>query len=126
MTAPRLSELENWPLPSSRRRPTPQLLAQLAEVYGTSIHHLLDLDDREQMPPADLRLITTTRRDARSIPPRSPAESAAAERSPADLPRSQAGPGFEAGPGRRAGLGIGGTSCLPYPVEIFLGPGENR
>ncbi|WP_442856423.1 hypothetical protein [Frankia sp. CcI6] len=56
MTGPRLSELENWPLPL-RRRPTPQLLALLAEVYGTSIHNLIDLDDREQMPHDDLLLI---------------------------------------------------------------------
>ncbi|KPM52582.1 hypothetical protein ACG83_30295 [Frankia sp. R43] len=61
MTAPRLSELENWPLPNNRRRPAPQLLALLAEVYDTSIHNLIDLDDREQMPSADLLLITTIR-----------------------------------------------------------------
>ncbi|KDA44247.1 hypothetical protein BMG523Draft_00743 [Frankia sp. BMG5.23] len=59
MTGPKLSELENWPLPNNRRRPTPQILALLAEVYDTSIHGLIDLDDREQMPPADLLLITT-------------------------------------------------------------------
>jgi hypothetical protein len=60
VNAPRLSELENWPLPL-RRRPTPQLLALLAEVYGTSIHNLIDLDDRERMPPADLLLVNTIR-----------------------------------------------------------------
>ena len=64
MTAPKLSELENWPLPNNRRRPTPQILALLAEVYDTSIHNLIDLDDREQMPPADLLLITTIRERA--------------------------------------------------------------
>ncbi|WP_256790573.1 helix-turn-helix domain-containing protein, partial [Frankia sp. AvcI1] len=46
MTVPWLSQLETWPLPP-RRRPTPQMLALLAEVYGTSIDNLLDLDDRE-------------------------------------------------------------------------------
>jgi hypothetical protein len=59
-TAPWLSELENWPVPL-RRRPTPQLLAVLAEVYGTSIHNLIDLDDREKMPPGDLLLISQIR-----------------------------------------------------------------
>ncbi len=59
MTAPRLSELENWPVPNNRRRPTPQLLALLAEVYGTSIHNLIDLDDREHMPAADTLLSAT-------------------------------------------------------------------
>jgi transcriptional regulator with XRE-family HTH domain len=58
MTTPRLSELENWPLPNNRRRPTPQTLALLAEVYGTSIHSLIDLDDREQMPQGDMLLIS--------------------------------------------------------------------
>ncbi|ABW12068.1 hypothetical protein Franean1_2638 [Parafrankia sp. EAN1pec] len=62
MTAPRLSELENWPLPNNRRRPTPQLLAQLAEVYDTSIHNLIDLDDREHLTPADTLLIAQIRK----------------------------------------------------------------
>ncbi|WP_241883011.1 helix-turn-helix transcriptional regulator [Frankia sp. KB5] len=57
MTSPKLSEVENWPLPNNRRRPTPQILALLAEVYGTSVQSLIDLDDREQLPPADLLLI---------------------------------------------------------------------
>ncbi|WP_261555864.1 hypothetical protein [Frankia tisae] len=57
MTGPKLSELENWPLPL-RRRPTPRILALLAEVYGTSVHSLLDLGDRENMPPADLMVIS--------------------------------------------------------------------
>lgn len=53
MTAPRLCELENWPQPE-RRRPTPRTLALLADVYGTDIHSMLDLDDREHLTPADL------------------------------------------------------------------------
>jgi hypothetical protein len=61
MTAPRLCELENWPHPD-RRRPTPQILALLAEVYGTDIHSLLDLDDREHLTPADTLLISRTER----------------------------------------------------------------
>ncbi|WP_322780382.1 helix-turn-helix transcriptional regulator [Frankia sp. Cas4] len=67
MTAPRLSEMENWPLPL-RRRPTPQILALLAEVYDTSIHNLLDLDDREHLAPADTHLIDTVRRTGRARP----------------------------------------------------------
>ncbi len=72
MTAPRLSELENWPLPNNRRRPTPQLLNVLAEVYGTSIHNLIDLDDRANLPPADVLLISRIDRvepdDGRNLP----------------------------------------------------------
>ncbi|MCK9903566.1 hypothetical protein MXD63_26385 [Frankia sp. Cpl3] len=68
MTGPKLSELENWPLPNNRRRPTPQLLALLAEVYGTSIHGLIDLDDREHFGPADLLLIDKTSKTARPQP----------------------------------------------------------
>nr|MDT0667145.1 helix-turn-helix transcriptional regulator [Micromonospora sp. DSM 115978] len=67
MTGPRLSELENWPFPD-RRRPTPQVLALLADVYGTSVHNLVDLDDREQMPPSDLLLVSKTPRTAQPRP----------------------------------------------------------
>ncbi len=56
MTMPRLSELESWPT-SGGRRPTPQVLALFAHVYGTDIHHLLDLEDREHLAAADLLLI---------------------------------------------------------------------
>lgn len=52
MTVPRLSELENWPN-SARRRPTPQILALLASVYGTDVHSLLDIADREHLRPED-------------------------------------------------------------------------
>ncbi|WP_322767285.1 hypothetical protein [Frankia sp. Cr1] len=66
MTAPRLSELENWPVPL-RRRPTPQILALLAEVYGTDVHNLIDLDDREQMPSGDQLLMNTMRRGGGTV-----------------------------------------------------------
>jgi transcriptional regulator with XRE-family HTH domain len=62
MTGPWLSELEKWPAPNVRRRPRPQLLALLAEVYDTSIHNLIDLDDRENMPSADLMVINKIRK----------------------------------------------------------------
>lgn len=60
MSAPWLSELENWPVPA-RRRLTPQLLAVLATVYGTDIHSLLDLDDREHLEGEDILLINRVR-----------------------------------------------------------------
>jgi hypothetical protein len=62
MTGPRLSELEHWPLPAHRRRPTPQILALLADVYGCNVHSLLDLDNLEKLPPADLLLLDTVGR----------------------------------------------------------------
>ncbi|ETA03418.1 hypothetical protein ThrDRAFT_01165 [Frankia casuarinae] len=58
MTVPRLSELENWPN-STRRRPTPQMLALLASVYGTDVHSLLDIADREHLRPEDRLLLDT-------------------------------------------------------------------
>ncbi|ONH34160.1 helix-turn-helix transcriptional regulator [Protofrankia sp. BMG5.30] len=67
MTAPWLSELENWPLPA-RRRLTPQILAVLAAVYGTDIHTLLDLDDREHLAPTDMLLINGMRQSVPSSP----------------------------------------------------------
>ncbi|ETA00762.1 hypothetical protein CcI6DRAFT_03795 [Frankia sp. CcI6] len=56
MTAPRLCELEHWPFPE-RRRITPQILVLLATVYGTDVHNLLDVYDRERLRPADRLLI---------------------------------------------------------------------
>ncbi|WP_322747956.1 MULTISPECIES: hypothetical protein [unclassified Frankia] len=72
VTAPRLCELEHWPLPL-RRRPSPQILTLLAEVYGTDIHSLLDLDDREHLTPADRLLINSTRRIGPARPAHPPA-----------------------------------------------------
>ena len=62
MTAPHLCEHENWPGPGpqpSGRRPSPYLLALLACVYGCTAGDLIDLADREQLPPADLLILDT-------------------------------------------------------------------
>jgi len=63
MTAPHLSEYENWPGPGAKpagRRPTPYLLSLLASVYECAVHDLLDLADYEHMPPADRLIIDKT------------------------------------------------------------------
>ena len=55
MTAPHLSEYENWPghrPEPSGRRPTPYLLAVLAAVYDCAVADLVDLADRERLRPA--------------------------------------------------------------------------
>ena len=60
MTAPHLCEHENWPGHGARpsgRRPTPYLLALLAAVYGCAVTDLIDLADREHLPPADLLIL---------------------------------------------------------------------
>jgi transcriptional regulator with XRE-family HTH domain/tetratricopeptide (TPR) repeat protein len=60
MTAAHLCEHENWPgvgPEPSGRRPTPYLLALLAAVYGCDVTDLIDLDDREHLPPADLLIL---------------------------------------------------------------------
>jgi hypothetical protein len=62
MTAAHLCEHENWPGPGpepSGRRPTPYLLALLAAVYGCDVTDLIDLADREHLPPADLLVLDT-------------------------------------------------------------------
>ena len=67
MTAPHLSEYENWPGPGTTpagRRPTPYLLALLASVYECTVHDLLDLADYERMPPAERLVIGKTARAA--------------------------------------------------------------
>ena len=63
MTAPHLSEYENWPGPGTTpagRRPTPYLLSLLASVYECAVHDLLDLADYEHMPAADRLIIDKT------------------------------------------------------------------
>jgi len=60
MTNPHLSEYETWPGPGeepSGRRPTPYLLAVLAAVYDCHVTDLIDLADRQRMPPADLLIL---------------------------------------------------------------------
>jgi hypothetical protein len=60
MTAPHLSEYENWPghhPEPSGRRPTPYLLAVLAAVYDCAVAELIDLADREHLRPADLLIL---------------------------------------------------------------------
>ena len=60
MTAPHLSEYENWPghrPEPSGRRPTPYLLAVLAAVYDCAVADLIDLADREHLRPADLLIL---------------------------------------------------------------------
>jgi hypothetical protein len=60
MTAPHLCEHENWPGHGPQpagRRPTPYLLAVLAAVYDCAVTDLIDLADREHLPPADLLIL---------------------------------------------------------------------
>jgi hypothetical protein len=51
---------ENWPGegPSpTGRKPSPYLLALLASVYSCAVLDLIDLTDREHLPPADLLIL---------------------------------------------------------------------
>jgi len=60
MTAPHLSEYENWPghrPQPTGRRPTPYLLAVLAAVYDCAVADLIDLADRQHLRPADLLIL---------------------------------------------------------------------
>ena len=45
MSKTRISEYENWPIGRSTRRPSPAVLRNLAEVYGTCLRNLLDHHD---------------------------------------------------------------------------------
>jgi tetratricopeptide (TPR) repeat protein len=63
MTAPHLSEYENWPGLGPRRtgrRPTPYVLAVLAGVYGCTATELIDLTDREHYPKSELIVLDKT------------------------------------------------------------------
>lgn len=93
MTGPRLSELESWPV-SGARRPTPQILALLAHVYGTDIHRLLDLEDREHLAPADLLLLDSCVREVGAARGQSAVTPTSATRGRNSLPRSGAAGGL--------------------------------
>lgn len=63
MTAPHLSEYENWPGPGQKRagrRPTPNVLAVLAGLYGCAVTELVDLADREHYPKNELIVLDGT------------------------------------------------------------------
>jgi hypothetical protein len=69
MTAPHLCERENWPGLGAEpvgRKPTPRQLAVLAAVYGCAVLDLVDMFDREHLPPADLLVLDGYRGD---LPP---------------------------------------------------------
>jgi tetratricopeptide (TPR) repeat protein len=84
MTAPHLCEHENWPGPGpqpSGRRPSPYLLALLACVYGCTAGDLIDLADREQLPPAELLILDTYGQEIQNL---------RNENRPSQLPRPSA------------------------------------
>jgi tetratricopeptide (TPR) repeat protein len=101
MTAAHLCEHENWPghgPEPSGRRPTPYLLALLAAVYGCAVTDLIDLDDREHLPPADLLILDTyshtwdsASRQAAAGTPSQPASSPPAARAAGEAPGAIAG-----------------------------------
>lgn len=110
MTAPRLSEVENWPRPA-RRRPTPQILALLAEVYECDLHALVDSDDREHLPPADVFLINGMRRPPDGVVVPSTASSI--------MPSSER---REIGPERPAEAASSATGAGKAPAPDSAGP----
>jgi len=60
VTSPHLSEYETWPGHGDKpagRRPSPYLLAVLACVYNCAVTDLIDLADRQHLPPADLLIL---------------------------------------------------------------------
>ena len=111
MTAAHLCEHENWPghgPEPSGRRPTPYLLALLAAVYGCAVTDLIDLADREHLPPADLLILDTyspTQADARK-PSRSAGDAPAGQPSPCAQPAR-----------RRSRTGV---PCLELPAALAV------
>jgi hypothetical protein len=60
MSASHLCEYENWPghgPEPTGRRPRPYTFALLASIYGCTVQDLVDLADREHLPPADLLIL---------------------------------------------------------------------
>jgi hypothetical protein len=58
LTARISASTRTGPAPADSR-PSPYLLALLACVYSCTAHDLIDLADREQLPPADLLILDT-------------------------------------------------------------------
>ncbi len=54
--ASQLGKWEKWPAPASRK-PSLAALALLAETYRCTVEDLLDLEDRRNLPDADLRVL---------------------------------------------------------------------
>ena len=67
MTGTHLCDAEQWPGPAPKeagrkpagRKPGPYLLAVLAAVYSCDVMDLIDVADREHLPPADLLVLDT-------------------------------------------------------------------
>jgi hypothetical protein len=109
MTASHLCEHENWPghgAEPSGRRPTPYLLAVLATVYECAVTELIDVSDREHLPPSDL-LILDKYSDAYSV---KHGDRHGAGRDAAPGTRGPAAPpGADVAPRCRPGLALGGS-----------------
>jgi tetratricopeptide (TPR) repeat protein len=127
MTGPHLSEYETWPGlaadggPMTGRRPRPYLLALLARVYGCGVDDLVDVADRENMPPADLLLIDELGRPGVAAGTGRPG-SAVAVRDAATAVTT-AGRGLAAGgalPAQPDNPGSGGLSALPGVAYVGI------
>lgn len=60
MSGSHLCEMEAWPgvgTEPAGRRPRPYVFALLASVYGCAVPELIDLADREHLPPGDLLVL---------------------------------------------------------------------
>ena len=62
-----IGKWEKWPAPSGRR-PTLRVLTLLADVYDCAAEELLDLEDRRQLPAAELRLLSRPQPPAEAMP----------------------------------------------------------
>jgi hypothetical protein len=119
MSASHLSEYENWPGEGEQatgRKPTPYLLAVLARVYGCPVPDLVDLADREHLPPADLLIIQTHSHGSQDT-------SAYAPSTPDQLQRTLSSPGHDpsrsaavpAVPSQRQTVPPGPADATTYP-----------
>jgi transcriptional regulator with XRE-family HTH domain len=125
MTGAHLSEHENWPghgAEPSGRKPTPYLLALLAAVYGCAVSDLVDLADREHLPPADLLILDKYRQDQPRFADIPPADERVCQR-----PARGNEPALRGGEDRYAVLEMRGTHAhlapRPAALAVPLSPG---
>jgi hypothetical protein len=118
MTATHLCERENWPGAGPEpagRKPTPRQLAVLAAVYGCAVLDLVDMFDREHLPPADLLVLDGYRRDLQR--PGTQAQAGAALAAPDVGPEPAPGPAAT-----RAGDPVRGRFPVlqPFPEAVRI------
>lgn len=80
MSGDRIGKYERWPTGRGTTRPTPHVLQQLAELFGTTVSQLVDDADLRAMPQVELQTIValSSAQDGPTTAPTEPSQGPAA------------------------------------------------